>query len=654
MAQQGWNPISINFAGSNASMRNAAQNLSNVTSIAQYMQNKADTENKDKLLLARQEQDRQDTLLQRGVENTRAAAGLLLQQKAEQRAIDSIDKNNREDKALLQYTNHLGVGAQDVVVDADAQKMLQAYNASPAGKAAEAVYEAIPYEKNATEESIAAKELSLKEAVKGLNDTDNQKQTLESMYDKSIASYNNSPEKQIGFLQSMALPGGEFDLSTGKIVPGSDIYDSSKLLAQKEKALKRPQDTLDAITAAKVKEADRAQNLKDQFSLADYKQTLKGSGEGTGTGSKIFYDVKTGNAVRIGANEVIPPGHVEASVYNDRNNGTKGKGGTGSIYDSKGQVDQSKTVMGDIKTRDAIKDKVATFLKVGSIDQEHLDSTMKKLYKMQLLSGKSNDQMIIDFDSLSDKGFLGVGTEAISNDKIDRVYKDEQINIINPGTGVAELIPMSKAVRLTDTYDSKGEPAYNITTDNGKVSLTINPSYVDESNQEGKLLTGTDVNSTGTVQQPVASQNTDVNGTGPILSTTKKPTLKEQMLEYANSIGVPGEAQDKEILNAIDMVSGGNATKMATPLLKEAGIAVNKVTDKLLNRVTIPGQGIMKPGSNISKSSTEMKQEFLQKVSDEVATILSKPEISPAEMLRLQEISAKFPSFRESIQQYMK
>ena len=93
---------------------------------------------------------------------------------------------------------------------------------------------------------------------------------------------------------------------------------------------------------------------------------------------------------------------------------------------------------------------------------------------------------------------------------------------------------------------------------------------------------------------------------------------------------------------------------MATPLLKEAGIAVNKVTDKLLNRVTIPGQGIMKPGSNISKSSTEMKQEFLQKVSDEVATILSKPEISPAEMLRLQEISAKFPSFRESIQQYMK
>ncbi len=85
------------------------------------------------------------------------------------------------------------------------------------------------------------------------------------------------------------------------------------------------------------------------------------------------------------------------------------------------------------------------------------------------------------------------------------------------------------------------------------------------------------------------------------------------MLEYANSIGVPGEAQDKEILNAIDMVSGGNATKMATPLLKEAGIAVNKVTDKLLNRVTIPGQGIMKPGSNISKSSTEMKQEFYRK-----------------------------------------
>jgi hypothetical protein len=49
-----------------------------------------------------------------------------------------------------------------------------------------------------------------------------------------------------------------------------------------------------------------------------------------------------------------------------------------------------------------------------------------------------------------------------------------------------------------------------------------------------------------------------------------------------------------------------------------------------------------------------MKQEFLQKVSDEVATILSKPEISPAEMLRLQEISAKFPSFRKGIQQYMK
>jgi hypothetical protein len=423
--------------------------------------------------------------------NKRADAGLLLQQNAEQRAIDAIDKSNREDQALLQYTNQLGVNAQDVVTDADAQKMLQVYDANP----------------NAS---------------------------LQPMYDKSIAGYNASPEQQIQHLQSMTLPSGE--------------YDTTKLLIQKEKALKRPQDTLDAVTAAKVKEADRAQNLKDQMYLINYKQKIKGSGESREKDSYTDYVSPDGNIVRVPKNATeVPKGVVPISIWNDMHgNNVAGKGSSG-ILDRNGQVDSSKTIMGDPKAITALRDKVSTFYKSSTVNQDNLDKTVKQLYKLQLLTGKSTDEVLIDFDSLSDKGgIFGAGTETIDKNKVDEVYKDSQINLVNPATGVAEIIPMSQAMKLTDTRDSKGNPYYNITNSGGKVSLTINPSY-----SQNKDV----------IEAPKAVPN--MTEVGPILKSKDKDYIPKLQRQYATAIT---DEQRNAILKDEIAIGRANALESAVNL----------------------------------------------------------------------------------------
>ena len=172
--------------------------------------------------------ERAAKLAQQKKENTRADANLLLNQAQGQRAEDAVTKSNLEDQALQEYSSALGAMSKDVIPEVQAQELLKQYNANPSATDA-----------------------------------------LMTSYNKDIADYNQSPGQQLSILNQVAIPEG--------------AYDPTKLLSAKDRAIKPILDEQSAIAAAKVKEADRAQQLKDQFALANYKQSLKPGVSQTGT-----------------------------------------------------------------------------------------------------------------------------------------------------------------------------------------------------------------------------------------------------------------------------------------------------------------------------------------------------------------------------------
>jgi len=84
----------------------------------------------------------------------------------------------------------------------------------------------------------------------------------------------------------------------------------------------------------------------------------------------------------------------------------------------------------------------------------------------------------------------------------------------------------------------------------------------------------------------------------------------------------------------------------------------SKLADKLFDRVRTAGSnsGVFVKGSanTLSKSSGNMKADFIKKASDEVAVILTKGTKSPQDLLRLEQISTRFPAMREAIREYLK